>query len=127
MRQVIRFSTAIRFGVLAMFLCAAMAWSQGADSFAGKWKMVSTASDSHDIAWTLNVTETHGKYSATAASDEGEIVVKDMKVDGENIHFQVTYQGEDYQIDLKRAGDALTGTWSGGNGSGETKGQRSSG
>ena len=108
-----------------MFVCAAMAWSQAADALAGKWKMVSTAPD-HDVNWTLTVTQTAGKYSATAASDEGEIVVKDIKVDGANIHFQVTYQGEDYSIDLKRAGDALTGTWSGGNGSGETKGQKSS-
>jgi hypothetical protein len=119
-----------RFTIHLTFLCAvllgawSMAWAQSSDALAGKWKMLSVTPDGGDIAWTLSITESSGKYAATVASADGETPVKDFRVDGNKVHFRTPYQGEEYDIDLKLEGNRLTGTWSGNGDSGQTKGEK---
>ncbi len=118
------------FPVFFTFLCAvllaacSMAWAQSSSALAGKWKMTSVTSDGNDIAWTLSITNTDGKYAATVASADGETSVKDLRVNGNKIHFRTPYQGEEYDIDLTLQGDKLNGTWSGNGDSGQTKGEK---
>jgi hypothetical protein len=112
--------------VLCVVLLAAwsMAWAQSSSALTGKWKMTSVTPDGNDIAWTLSVTNSGGEYAATAASADGEMPVKDLRVDGNKVHFRTPYQGEEYDIDLTLQGDKLNGTWSGNGDSGQTKGEK---
>lgn len=110
-------------GMCSMILTGT-ALAQAPNALAGKWKMVSSTADG-DIPWTLTISYADGKYSATVTRNgEGEGPVKNLKVDGTSIHFRVPYEDSEYDIDLKLEGDSLTGTWSGGDNSGATKGQR---
>jgi hypothetical protein len=119
-----------RFTLYLTLLCAAllgawsMAWAQSADTLAGKWKMVSVTPDGNNIDWTLSVTNSDGKYAATVVGADGEAPVKDLRVDGNKVHFRTPYQGEEYDIDLKLEGNKLSGTWSGNGDSGQTKGEK---
>lgn len=119
-----------RFTVYLTLLCAvvlgawSMAWAQSSSGLAGKWKMTSVTSDGNDIAWTLSITNSDGKYAATVATPDGETAVKDLRVDGNKVHFRTPYQGEEYDIDLTLQGDKLNGTWSGNGDSGQTKGEK---
>jgi hypothetical protein len=89
----------------------------------GKWNMVATAPD-NDVPWTLTIGYKNGKYEAVSGTGDSTAPVKDLRVDGNTLHFTVDYQGSEYDIDLKLQGDALTGTWSGQGNSGETKGHK---
>lgn len=119
-----------RFTVYFTLLCAvllgawSMAWAQSSSTLAGKWKMISVTSDGNDIAWTLSITNSDGKYAATVAIADGETPAKDLRVDGNKVHFRTPYQGEEYDIDLTLQGDKLNGTWSGNGDSGQTKGEK---
>jgi hypothetical protein len=122
------FSKVFWTGALAALFLLTMshAFSQESGSLAGNWKMVSSTSDGAEVPWTLAIHYKDGNYSASLASEEGESEPKSFKVDGDNISMRVTYQGEDYEIKLKRSGEKLTGTWSGNGDSGDTKGERAS-
>ncbi len=119
----LRLLAAICFCFIAASLSRTLAWSQQTDPLAGKWKMVSTSPDGSEVDWTLTIVHADGQYTATSATTE-ENPVQDFKVDGAKIHFRVSYQGNEYKIDLTRDGDSLTGTWSGNDQSGQTKGQK---
>ena len=109
---------------LAALLCIEVAHAQQSEALAGKWKMVSTTDNGDEIPWSLSISYGDGKYSATATTDSGDNPVKDLKVEGQTIHFRVPYQGNDYDIDLKLVGEKLKGTWSGNGDSGDTKGEK---
>jgi|GEM_PF-2493591 len=109
---------------LAVILIAGVASARQSNALVGKWKMVSTTDDGSEVPWNLSITYEEGKYGATSSADGGEGPVKDLKVDGTSVHFRVPYQGDEYDIDLKLAGNKLAGTWSGNGASGDTKGER---
>jgi len=98
-----------------------------ADSLAGTWKMSSTTPDGDHLDWTLTIVQKDGNYSATmkgSENDAEEESVKEFKVDGAKIHFRVSYQGDEYDIDVTHDGNSLKGSWSGNGQSGETKGEK---
>jgi len=119
-------STTIAFCV-AIALCAGTAHAQQEKALTGKWNMVSSTPNGSEVNWTLSITYKDGGYSATLGSEEGETAAKNFKVEGSKIHLRVTYEGEEYDIDLKLVDGKLVGTWSGNQDTGQTKGEKASG
>jgi hypothetical protein len=118
-----RISTCIIFCV-AFFLSPVFTYGQQGNVLAGRWKMISVTPDGAEIPWTLSITYQDGKYSAILGSREGDIPAKDFRVDGQKVHLRAPYEGQEYDIDLKLAGEKLSGTWSGNGDSGETRGEK---
>lgn len=105
-------------------LAALALLAQDYKSLLGKWNMTSeTGGD--PVNWTLLLKEADGKLAGALAAGDNEMPAKDFSyVDGV-LKFKVPYQGEDYDIELKAAGDGkLKGTWSGGGNSGPTTGAK---
>ncbi len=90
----------------------------------GKWSMTSET-DGDAVNWTLVLKDVDGKLIGSVASEEGETPLKELTYTDGVIKFKVPYQGEDYDIELKSTPDnKLSGTWSGGGGSGRTTGAK---
>jgi hypothetical protein len=106
---------------LAAVLLASLALAQANSALIGKWKMTSQT-DQDPVMWNLVLKETDGKLTATLASDQGELPVKDFTYEGGVLKFKAPYGGVDYAIELKLVGAELDGTWSGGDNSGKTHG-----
>ena len=112
-------------GCLAMWTAATPVHAQNR-ALLGTWEMTSSTPE-NDVSWTLTIDHKNGKYEATiSGAAGGNGPVKDLRVDGNTVHFGVEYEGAEYSVDLKLEGDLLTGTWSGGGNSGEAKGQKAS-
>ena len=109
--------------LLAALLIAVSAFAQDYKSLLGKWNMTSET-DQDPVKWTLVLKEVDGKLAAFLATSEQEQPAKNFTfVDGV-IKFQAPYNGEDYDIELKPAGDTIAGSWSGNGDSGKTTGTR---
>ena len=120
---------------LACLLLTSIAFAQAekstdanSASVAGTWKMVSETSDGDSIAWTLQLAQADGHWTATVSTpdSQGAAPATQVSVTGNAVHFQTQYQGSPYDIDLKLAAGSLTGTWNGEGGSGKTSGKRAS-
>ena len=112
---------------LLLFPFAAQkAEAQQSSSLAGQWKMISSSPDGNEISWTLTIRYKDGSYSASMSTGQGDEQPRNFKVDGDDVSMGVTYEGDEYEIKLKRSGDKLVGTWSGNGNSGDTKGERTS-
>ncbi len=77
------------------------------------------------VHWTLLLKDTDGKLTASLVAGDNEIPAKGFSYADGVIKFKAPYQDEDYDIELKADGDKLTGTWTGGGGSGRTTGTKS--
>jgi len=109
--------------LLSFLATAALALSQDYKPLLGKWNMTSeTEGDS--VQWTLVLKETDGKLVAALAAGDNEIPAKDFSYTDGVLKFKVPYQGEEYDIELKANAEKLSGTWSGGGGSGRTTGTK---
>ena len=96
-----------------------------AATLTGTWDLVSETPDGDQVKWSLTFkNDDSGKLTATASSENGDIPVKDLKLDGDTITFTVSYQDNDYEITLTVSGTSLTGKWSGNSGDGSIKGAK---
>lgn len=103
-------------------LVAISAFAQDYKALIGKWNMTSET-NGDPVTWVLVIKEDSGKLAAFMG-DDGAQPVKDFTYTDGVLKFKVPYQGADYDIELKAAGDKLTGTWSGGGESGKTSGAK---
>lgn len=118
---------AITFLLAVIFIATPLCRAQQSDSLAGTWNMSSLTPDGDHVDWTLVITQKDGNYTgAIKDSENGQEPAKDFKVDGDKIHLRVSYQGDDYDIDLTHDGNSLKGTWSGNGQNGETSGKKAS-
>ncbi len=90
----------------------------------GVWDCVSATGDGDEMPFTLTVKEEDGKLTATAGSDQGQIPLTDVEVNGDELSFKASLNDQDYAVKLKVTGDTLAGEWSGGGDSGTVKGKR---
>jgi len=98
--------------------------AQDHKSLVGKWSMTSET-EGDAIHWTLVLKDTDdGKLTASLVAGDNEVPAKDCTYTDGVLRFKAPYEGEDYDIELKADGDKLTGTWSGGGGSGRTTGTK---
>jgi hypothetical protein len=86
--------------------------------------MASAAPDGGTVVWTLTMKQEGGVWIATVGANDGDVPAKEVRVDGVSVHMKTPYNGDYYDIDLKLAGDSLTGKWSGNGDSGVTTGTR---
>lgn len=117
---------------LALFIavtlcCVGISYAQHSHELTGKWNMVSVTPDGDQISWILQVKHENGNYTATVDGEDGSSTAKDFRVENGKVHFQTTYQDQDYDIDLTIEENRLVGTWSGNGDSGETKGTKAAG
>ncbi len=121
-----QFKYRLILAVLALF-AAACALYAGDDSkpLVGRWNMASVTPDGDSVKWVLVLKEVDGKLAGSLVSEDGETSTKDFSYANGVLKFQVPYQGDFYDIELKLADGALTGTWSNGGGdSGKTSGTK---
>jgi hypothetical protein len=90
----------------------------------GTWECVSTTPDDADLHWTLTVTESDGKLSATATGETGDSNLNDVTFDGKVLSFTATLDSGTYTVNVNVAGDKMEGTWSGAGDSGKVTGSR---
>jgi glutamine cyclotransferase len=109
--------------VLALMTLAA-AWLAAAPAVVGTWECVSTTPDDADLHWTLTVTESDGKLSATATGETGDSNLNDVTFDGKVLSFTATLDSGTYTVKVNVAGDKMEGTWSGAGDSGKVTGSR---
>ena len=88
----------------------------------GQWSMTSETDD-EPVRWTLNIKGIEGKPDIYLSNKQGEQqVVKDASfVDG-TLKFKAPYGDYEYDIELRMAGEKLSGTWNGNGNSGKTSG-----
>lgn len=109
---------------LALLCLMSRAAPADASTLTGTWDLVSETPDGDQVKWDLTFKDDNGKLTAVASSENGEIPVKDLKLDGDSITFTVAYQDNDYQITLTVSGTSLTGKWSGNSSDGSIKGTK---
>ena len=80
---------------LAAIFLASLALAQDNSALIGRWKMTSQT-DQDPVMWNLVLKETDGKLTATLASDQGELPVKDFAYEGGVLKFKAPYGGVDY-------------------------------
>lgn len=120
----------------AASLLAVVALAQNADKHSGAdhtdqsvvvgtWDMTSETPDGN-LNWKLVVKQDQaGALTATRKTSEGdEATVRQFAVKGAEVKFQVPYQEQYYDVDLRLTGDKLDGTWSGNGSSGRTYGTK---
>jgi hypothetical protein len=90
----------------------------------GVWDCVSATPDGGEFPFTLTVKEDGGKLTATAGSDQGQIPLTNVELNGDQLSFVATLNDEDYSVKVTVKGDTLEGEWSGGGDSGSVKGKR---
>ena len=109
---------------LALFCGVSRAAPADASTLTGTWDLVSETPDGDQVKWDLTFKDDNGKVTAVASSENGEIPVKDLKLDGDTITFTVSYQDNDYEITLTVSGTSLAGKWSGNSSDGSIKGTK---
>ncbi|HVT94639.1 MAG TPA: hypothetical protein VHD76_17460 [Bryobacteraceae bacterium] len=90
----------------------------------GTWDCVSETPDGGEYKFTLTVKHEDGKFTAIAGTEEGDMAVGDIKVDGDDVSFKATVGEEDYSVTIKVNGSKFEGKWSGGDESGSIKGSK---
>ena len=116
-----------RRSLLALCLMACIAplagLAQDYKPLLGKWSMTSEA-NGDSLNWTLILKEADGKLSASLASEQGEMPVKEVSYSGGILKFKAPYEDNDYDVELTLVADKLEGTWSGNGDSGKTTGTK---
>ncbi len=113
-------------GAVAALMMTAGAGKAFAEASAadGVWDCVSATPDGGEFPFTLTVKEDGGKLTATAGSDEGQIPLTNVTMNGDQLSFVATLNDQDYAVKVTVKGDTLEGEWSGGGDSGSVKGKR---
>lgn len=65
----------------------------------GEWKYTVDTPDGQSITASLVLTNADGAYTGVAASAEGELPLKDLKIEGDDFSCHLFYMG--YKVNLK--------------------------
>lgn len=107
------------------FLSCVCASAQRFDDILGKWSMTSDT-DEQPVKWSMRVSGTASKPVAMLSTEEGEQPARDVAYSKGTLTFKVTYEGQEYTIDLKYMDGKLDGSWNGNGNSGKTTGTKGS-
>lgn len=117
---------AVRFALASLFVLA-LAGTQlmAADAaIVGTWTL-NAETPNGTLVYNLAVKQQDGALTATMdGGDQSPMTVHDVKADGDQASFVVDLNGESYTVKLTVKGDAVEGTWEGGDGSGAIKGSK---
>ncbi|MBY0507629.1 MAG: hypothetical protein K2X03_27190 [Bryobacteraceae bacterium] len=95
-----------------------------AAELAGKWEIRAESNDGNKHKVTLVLREDWGSWSGVILTDEEEIRLKGLAVDGDKLTFEVPTEEGTYTVKVVVKGDKLEGTFTAGGVKGEVKGTR---
>ncbi len=104
---------------------ATLCFAAAASSLAGRWEVTSSTSYGDTYHLTLIMSESEGKLAGRLILPDGnEVELQNVKLDGDQLTFEVWIQGSSYAVQTKVEGDTLTGTWQGGGDSGKVQARK---
>lgn len=78
---------------------------------AGKWNLSATTSNGAEVKYTLIIESQGGSYSGVISADEGEVVLRDVKVKGGQLSFKVETDDANYEVSATVDGDTIKGAY----------------
>jgi hypothetical protein len=109
--------------LFAAALCAPFASAADAPKPVGTWDAVSSTPQG-ELTSVIVIKKVEGALKAEIEIDGLSRTISDEKLEGDVFRFKVQYEGGQYDVELKIAGDVMDGTWQGGGYSGTLKAKR---
>lgn len=82
----------------------------GAD-IAGKWNISAPTPNGNQVKYQLFIQVQGDSYSGTIAGDEGEVALRDIKVNGSELSFRIETDDARYDVTAAVDGDSIKGTY----------------
>ena len=91
----------------------------------GKWNLSATSADGTEVKYTLIIESQGDSYTGVISADEGEVVLRDVKVKDGQLSFKVETDDANYEVSASVDGDTMKGTYKvNGNSGGTFTGKR---
>ncbi len=81
------------------------------DKPVGEWACTATTPSGGELSWTLSLKEENGRLTGSAASDEGEIPISDLRYEDGTLTFKVSLDTGTYSVTVHFKGNKLDGNW----------------
>jgi hypothetical protein len=107
-----------------LLICSAVALRADAPAAIGTWDCVSETPDGDQVKWSLTIKDEGGTLTGVAGGDQGDMPVKDLKVEGDDVSFKVDVDANTYEVKFTVNGSGCEGKWSGAGASGTLKGTK---